>query len=302
MANAFLKPAVIARAALGLLMREIVLPGLVWRDPEAEFAGKIGDTVTVRLPARATARTRNLRDHTNPITVDDLNETAIPVALAKDVYHAASITDEELTLDITDFGAQVLGPQVRAVAEGMENQLAATMTGAAYATSLALGGADAYDLAVDARTALTKALVPTTDRFIVLGADLEAKFLKSTKLSDVDRSGSESALREARLGRIAGFDTYLSMAIPPNIGFAFHRTAYTLVTRAPIVPQGATAGGSQSYAGFSIRWLRDYDAPFLRDRSVVNAYTGTAVVADGPDGPDTDTAPDFVRAVKLTLA
>jgi hypothetical protein len=81
-ANAFLKPQVIARAALGLLMREIVLPALVWRDPEPEFAGKIGDTVTVRLPARATARTRNLRDHSVPITVDDLNETAIAVSLA----------------------------------------------------------------------------------------------------------------------------------------------------------------------------------------------------------------------------
>lgn len=301
MANTFLKPTVIARAALGLLMRDIVLPALVWRDPEKEFAGKIGDTVTVRLPARATARTRNLRDHATPITVDDLTETAIPVALTTDVYHAAAVNDEELTLDIDDFGERVLMPQVKAVGEGLENMLATAMTGAAYPTTLAVGAADFYDIAVDSRTALNKALVPTTERFMVLGADLEAKALKSPKLTDTDKSGSDSALREARLGRIGGFETYLSMAIPANVGFAFHRTAYVLANRAPQVPQGATAGGAETYKGFSLRWIRDYDAPFMRDRSVVNSYVGAGIVADGPDGADAGTAPDFVRAVKITL-
>jgi hypothetical protein len=300
-ANTWIKPTVIARAALGLLMREIKLPALVWRDPQADFAGKQGDTVTVRLPARAKARKRTLRDHSTPITVDDLTETAVPVKLTDDVYHAAGITDEELTLDVADFGAQVLQPQVRAVAEGLEDQLVTAMTAPAYATTLALGGTDAYDFAVDARTALNKALVPTTDRFLVLGADLEAKFLKHPKMSDVDRAGTDSALRDAFLGRIAGFESYLSLAIPADVGYAFHRTAYTLVTRAPVVPEGAVTGGTETYAGLSMRWLRDYDALYLRDRSILNSYVGAAAVIDGPDGPDQNTTPDFVRAVKLTL-
>jgi hypothetical protein len=198
-------------------------------------------------------------------------------------------------------GEQVLMPQVKAVAEGLEGMLATAMTGAAYPTSIAVGAIDFYDIAVDARTALNKALVPTTDRFLVLGADLEAKALKSAKLTDVDKSGSDSALRDTRLGRIGGFETYLSMAIPPTVGFAFHRTAYVLANRAPVVPQGATAGGSESYKGFSMRWIRDYDAPCMRGRSVVNSDAGAGIVADGPDGADAGVAPDFVRAVKLTL-
>lgn len=301
MANVFLKPQTIARAALGLLMREIMLPGLVWRDFEREFSGKIGDTVTVRIPARATARTRALRDHSTPITVDDLSESSLPVKLTTDVYHAASVTDDELTLDIEDFGAQVLMPQVKGVAEGLENLLASTMIAASYANSLALGAGSAYTLAVSARNALNKAFVPTGDRYMVLGADLESAFLNDPKLSDVDKSGQTSALREARLGRIAGFETFLSMAIPAGTGFAFHRSAYILANRAPVVPQGAVSGGSESYGGFALRWLRDYDAPYLRDRSVVNSYIGATVVADGPDGADPGTDPDVVRAVKLTL-
>ncbi|MEV6601470.1 hypothetical protein AB0M36_32145 [Actinoplanes sp. NPDC051346] len=49
-----------------------------------------------------------------------------------------------------------------------------------------------------------------------------------------------------------------------------------------------------------MRWIRDYGAPNLRDRSVVNCYIGTGIITD-TDGPDEGTAPDFVRAVKLTL-
>ena len=57
-------------------------------------------------------------------------------------------------------------------------------------------------------------------------------------------------------------------------------------------------GQSQSYASMAMRWIRDYDAQYLRDRSVVSVFTRINVVADGPDGPDTGTAPDFVRRCK----
>ncbi|HEX8626732.1 MAG TPA: P22 phage major capsid protein family protein [Catenuloplanes sp.] len=301
MANAFLKPTVIARTALGLLQREIVLPALVWRDAVADFTGAQGDTVTLRVPARLTARTMPMRDRTNPIVVDELTETKVDVSLDTHVYNAVAVTDEELTLDISDFGTQVLQPQIRAVAEGLENQLAAEMVAASYATTVTVDRAKPEDTVVDARAALNKANVPMGDRFLVLGADMESVFLKAEGLKKADESGSDSALREASLGRIRGFGTYVSNAIPANVGYAFHRSAYVLGMRAPVVPDGAAFGRSESYAGMSMRWLRDYDALFLRDRSVVSVFTGTNHVADGADGPDAGTAPDFVRAVKLVL-
>lgn len=300
MPNTFLKPTVIARTALGLLMREIVLPQLVWRDAVRDFTGAQGDTVTVRVPARATARTRALRS-AGPITVDDLTETAIPVQLTTDVYHAAGLSDEELTLDIGDFGAQVLMPQIKGVAEGLENLVAGVMSAAAYPTSLVLDATKPEDTLTDAGAALSKANVPKSDRFAVVGPDMAARFLKSEAIKRVDASGSDSALRDAMINRVSGFTIFESNAIGAGIGYAFHRTAYVLGTRAPVVPQGATSGGTEQYAGFAMRWIRDYDALNLRDRSIVNSYAGAAIVADGPDGPDAGTAPDFVRAVKLTL-
>lgn len=310
MANTFIKANRIVGAALGLLEREIVLPALVWRDAGGDFAGAGGDTISIRVPARTTARTRTLRgarptasEGEGIITMDNLTETKVDVTLDTDVYNAIPVTDEELTLDITDFGTQILAPQVRAVAEGIENAVAAEMTGATYATTLTLDTTDPYKTLVDARVALNKQNVPMAERVVVVGADMEGLFLKSDRLARVDQSGTDSALRNATIGRLAGFgDVVVSNGIPPNVGFVFHRTAFVLSMRAPAVPAGVNFGQTQTFQNLAMRWIRDYDARNLQDRSILNVYIGTNIVADGPDGADVGTDPDFVRAVKLVLA
>lgn len=291
MASTFLKPTVIARQALGLLERELVLPALVWRDAGGDFAGAGGDTISLRVPAKTTARTRTLRgargassEGTGIITMDDLTETKVDVTLDEAVYSAVPVTDEELALDIGDFGTQVLMPQVRAVAEGVENKVAAEMTGATYVTDLAVDTTDPYDTFVDARKALNDENVPFTDRFAVVGSEIEAMILKSDHLNRVDASGSDSALRDALIGRYAGFgQVYVSNALAGDVGFCFHRSAFVLSLKAPMVPQGASFGASQAYQGLAMRWLRDYDFRNVQDRSLVDVYVGSNIVADGPE-------------------
>jgi coat protein Gp5 len=289
MANVYLKADKIAAAALGLLEREIVLPGLVWRDAGGSFQGAGGDTISIRVPARTQARTRPLRG-TRPtasegngiITMDELTETKVDVTLDEAIYNAIPITDEELTLDISSFGQQILAPQVRAVAEGLENKLAAEMVGASYATTLNLDTGDPYKTLVDARVAMNKSNVPMSERTCVVGADLEGVFLKSDHISMVDKSGSDSALRDAVIGRVAGFgNIYVSNALPADVGFCFHRTAYVLSMRAPAIPDGASFGSSQAFQGLGLRWLRDYDFRNVQDRSLVDTYAGTNIIADG---------------------
>jgi hypothetical protein len=288
-ANTYLKATKIAAAALGLLEREIILPALVWRDAGGDFAGAGGDTISIRVPARTQARSRPLRgtrtsasEGTGIITMDELTEHKVDVTLDEALYNAVPITDEELALDITNFGQQILAPQVRAVAEGLEMKLADEMINATYATTLTVDTADPYNTLVDARVALNKANVPMSERTCVVGADLEGVFLKSEHLSMADKSGSDSALRDAAIGRVAGFGpVYVSNALPPNLGFCFHKTAYVLSMKAPVVPDGASFGSSQSAFGLAMRWLRDYDFRNVQDRSLVDVYAGTNHVADG---------------------
>lgn len=297
MANTFIKPTRIAAQALGLLEREIILPALVWRNAGGDFAGAAGDTISIKVPARTQARTRTLRgarpttsEGAGIITMDDLTQTKVDVTLDTAVYNAIQITDEELSLDIVDFGAEVAEPQVRAVAEGIENAVAAEMTGATYATTITLSNTDPYDGVVDARVALNKANVPMTERYLVVGADMEGIFLKSDELHQADKAGSDSALRQATIGSLAGFSqVVVSNALPSNVGFAFHRTAYVLGMRAPAVPSGATFGASRSAFGLAMRWLRDYDFRNVQDRSLFDTYIGTNIVADGANESQTVT-------------
>jgi hypothetical protein len=288
-ANTFLKAERIAAAALGLLEREIVLPALVWRDAGGSFRGAAGDTISIRVPARTTARTRPLRgsrptasEGEGIITMDELVETKVDVTLDEAIYSAVPITDEELTLDITSFGQQILAPQVRAVAEGLENKLAAQMLDATYAHTLALDTSDPYNTLVDARVQMNKDNIPMSGRTCVVGADLEGTFLKSEHLSMADKAGDNSALRDAAIGRVAGFGpVYVSNALPPDVGFVFHKTAYVLSMQAPVVPDGASYGTSQAYQGMAMRWIRDYDFRNVLDRSLVDVYAGTNIIADG---------------------
>lgn len=300
MAHTFIKADKIAATSLGLLEREIILPALVWRNAGGDFKGAAGDTITMRVPARTTARTRTLRgargtasEGNGIITMDELTETSVDVSLDTAVYSAVPITDEQLTLDISDFGAQIVEPQVRAIAEGIENAVVAEMTGASYASTITLSGAlltDPYDAIVDARVALNKVNVPMSERYLVVGSDFEGILLKSDELHQADKAGSDSALRDATIGRLAGFSqVVVSNALPANVGFAFHRTAYVLNMQAPAVPNGATYGASRAAFGLSMRWIMDYDLRNVQDRSLFDCYIGTNHVADGAESAEVQT-------------
>lgn len=294
MANEFITPSVIARTALSLLTRQIVLPSVVWQDFNVEFNGKIGESVTVRVPAYITAEEINVDDDRSAdITTTDVEETSFTVALTKYPYSAVPVIDEDFDLRIEDFATQVLLAQTRSVAEKIEGYLAATMTGATYETSLELDTTDPFNTVVDARKALNDANVPLADRYLAVGSEIEAHILKSELFHRADQSGGTSALRDAVIGRVAGFTVVSSNALESDEAYAFHRSAYILATRAPSIPTGVTAGSSASYGGLSMRWIRDYEANRLRDRSVVGAYAGTRVVED-------DDA--LVRAVQIVAS
>jgi hypothetical protein len=321
MASTFLLPTAIARATVDLLYRELVLARTVWADAiaPAEYEGKFNDTVTLRVPARRTARTRTLRAGTQ-IVNDDSNEYGVPVKLDTDVYNGAPITDEDLTLSITDFAAQILMPQIRAVAEGVEDQVAALLTGATYEASHTIDADDFqtsnvndwYKIANRARRILSESHVPMANRYLVVGTAIEEEILNNDKFIRNDSIGqsAESALREATIGRIAGFTVVTSTSIPDTDAYAYHRTAFVLAARGPRVPQGATMAVARSLseapgavgglAGIGVRWLMDYDYTNTTDRSLVNTWVGTAVVEDPQDITDPDSDKDLVRAVRIS--
>jgi hypothetical protein len=320
MANKFLKVGVIAQTMIDLLFRELVIARTVWTDavkPD-EFVNALDDTVTLRVPARRTARTRTLRGTGNAriLQLDDSNEFAVPVKLDSDIYNGAPITDEELDLDIVNFAQQVLMPQVRAVAEGIEDKLSNEITNAGYTASndILLSTSDPYDTVVDARKILNDNNVPKAGRTLLVGSAVEAALLKSDDFVRADARGpapAQSAFEESVIGRVAGFTVLQSNGLPEDEGYAYHRTAFVMAARTPKVPQGATFGQDvplsraenvqvgASMGGLSARWIMDYDPTIATDRSFTSTWVGTATVEDPDDFTDPNSAKSLLRAVRI---
>lgn len=309
MASVFIKAEKVVRTALGVLERDLVLPNLVWRDPGGSFVGAKNDTITIRLPAYTSARERVMRSGST-ITLDDLDETSVDVKLDTDVYKAVKISTEQLTLDIEDFNAQVLAPVMSAVTRKIEDKVAAQMMASVYKKQLVFDANDPWKSLVDARVALNNANVPPDGRFLAAGSAVEAALLKSDRVSLVQNSGDPQALRDATLGKLAGFQLVSVPGLDPDVAIAAHRTAFVLSTQVPVKSQGITWGETAQWNGFSMSVLADYDPTILSDRFVAHVYEGTATTYDRgtidangkfqatESGSD---SPILVRAVALVM-
>jgi len=310
----FIKAEKVVRTSLGLLEREIVLPRLVWRDAGGDFRGAKGDAITLRLPAYAVAKTRALRSGDSR-TKSALHERKVVVTLDTDVYMDVPVSDEELTLDIEDFGAQVLNPVNAAIARGLEDELVDTITGADYDLEDAIDLNDLKGSFAYARECLNKARVPAGGRTMLIGSEVDSALIQVDNLVRYDQSGTTDTLREAMVGRVYGFDVVVSNEIAPDEAFAFHQTAYVMSSRAPIVPAGAPWGASNAFAGLAIRNVRVFDPDEVEDRFIGDAWVGSNIVTDqgtldesgrftpSEDPDDTTPTPTdqkFVRAVHLT--
>ncbi len=293
MANTFIKATQVVQMARLLLQREIVLPQLVWSDfTKQNFQYAYNDTVTMAVPAVMDARKRTMRS-SDGLVADDLDETSVDVKLTEHVYKLLNITDEQLTLDIRDFGVQVLQPQMRAVAEGLEGVIVGALQGATPIDTVPFGPTDdAYKVVLSARKALNDANVPQEGRVLVVGSSVELALLESERISKASNSGdaiAAVALTDATIGRVAGFRIVQSNALDEDEAYAFHRTAVAFGAFAPAVPAGAAAGSQISEEGIGLRYLRDYNPTNSTgpvDRSLVDAFAGAASVEEGESGSE----------------
>lgn len=312
MAHEILKPEKWASAALGLLENERVLAGLVGRDSGADFVGAEGDAVNIKRPAILSGTREALRDMDGDdyagIKSEALRERSIQVRLTDHVYSAVDLSDAELSLDITNFGAQVLNPQSKAIADRIEFMLAAKLNGLTAEAKTVTGPEGVRAEIVALRKVLNKRNVPATGRILVVGVDVEELILNDPQFVRVDQSGSDAALRAAEIGRVAGFRVVVSTVLQDNRMVAFHPSAYTLVTRAPSVPEGAVKGESTAFGGVAMRAIKDYNSQTAKDRSFLSTFAGVGETTDfeityAADGSKTvSETPTMLRAAAVTIS
>mgnify|MGYP007100102798 FL=1 len=283
MANTLITPTVIAKTALATLYNATVFVPLVWRDFDADYEGAQRDTVTIRKPATFTAN-----DFTSTITVQDATETSTSVTLDTISDVSFAVTAKELSLNLEAFEERLVAPAMEALAQKVDGELAEALVDAAETSG---GGGSVTWSSSTASTVFTGELgavsklgrnkIPVSDRHAVFSPEGAGVCLKDSLFVEADKSGSTDALRDASLGRVFGFETYMSQALGSTNndagqadGIAFHRHAVALVTRPLAAPLGAEQAAIAEYKGLGLRVVKSYDISTKKDIVSVDLLYG----------------------------
>jgi len=117
MANNLLTISKITNEALMVLENELTFTSEVDRNYDDQFAvvgAKIGATVNVRRPGRFIGTTGPA------LSVEDFNETSVPVTLSTQFHVDTQFTSQDLSLSLDMFSDRVLKPAVAAIANKMD--------------------------------------------------------------------------------------------------------------------------------------------------------------------------------------
>lgn len=129
----------------------------------------------------------------------------------------------------------------RSAAEGMAEDAdkfilsSISGTNAHQTASAVTTGDQAFDVIGLLRKVLNKAKVPQGNRVAVINAEFESVLLKAaSRITNVDQSGSPEGLRNANVGRLLGFDIYVSENLPivakPQV-VAWYKPAFSYVSQ-----------------------------------------------------------------------
>ncbi|TPG71162.1 P22 coat protein [Brevibacillus laterosporus] len=207
MANQFITVKQVAQEALLQLSNTTVMQGLVHTDYANEFK-KQGDTVQIRKPSTFVAK-----EFDKKIELQEINESSIDVKMDKIADVSVPITSKEMTQNIEDFNIQVLSPAVSALSQKIDMDIMSLYADIPYFYGVAGHSPDSLDYFAQAGKVLNNNKVPLSDRRLVFDPEAQARLLTIPSIVNAEKSGSTDALRNASIGKIMGFDNFMSQNV-----------------------------------------------------------------------------------------
>jgi P22 coat protein - gene protein 5 len=205
-------PELWAQEGLAILEENMVMANLVHRDFENEVA-KFGDVVNTRKPGEFKIRRKT--DGTT-LTQQDATAQNVPVALDQWFYSSFVIRDGEGSKSFQELSDIYLRPAMLTIARGVDRALLGRVhayLGGPKNRIGKLGGlspSTAKDWVLEAREKLNVNKAPMEGRRLVMAPNAETAMLKTDIfLKANERGDGGTALENATLGRILGFDTFM---------------------------------------------------------------------------------------------
>lgn len=209
MANTILTPDIIAKEALMVLESNLTMAGLVHRDYSSEFV-KVGDTITVRKPAKFVAK-----NFLGTVEAQDLTEGSVAVVMDRYRDVTVNVSSAELTLDISDFSTQVVTPALEAIAQAVDIDLLTVGVANASKTATVSGTPVIGDIAGVGK-ALDISKAPRTNRHLILPPTTLYKYNTLDNFAKASYKGDSEALKNSEIGMVYSCDTFMSQNCPEN--------------------------------------------------------------------------------------
>ena len=209
MANTLLTPDIIAMEALMVLESNLTMAGLVHRDYSNEFV-QVGDTITVRKPAKFVAK-----NFLGTVEAQDITEGSVDVKMDRYRDVTVNVSAKELSLDIKDFSAQVVTPALEAISQAIDIDLLTVGIAKAAKTAIVSGTPIISDIAGVGK-ALDVAKAPRTNRRLILPPDILYKYNTLDNFAKASYKGDSDALKNSEIGMVYSCETFMSQNCPEN--------------------------------------------------------------------------------------
>jgi hypothetical protein len=205
---------------LAVLEESMVMAGLVHRDFQNNVAN-YGDVVNTRRPGTFKAKRKTDSDS---IELQDASADNVQVPLNQHFYISFTIKDGEASKSFQDLLAIYVVPGMQGIARGIDRVICGQVHRflANRAGKLqGLSGTNSKDYLLEVRETMNKNLAYPNGRHLMLSPASETALLKTDMFIAADQRGDGgSALRDAMLGRVLGFDTYMVQNQPGVYGAA----------------------------------------------------------------------------------
>lgn len=284
MPNSLLSPTIITREALRILHANLNFIGNINKQYDSQFAnsgaspsGKIGPSLTIRMPNQFTVRSGWSRSN------QDIAETSqvLTVSTVKGIDFTFSQAD--LTLTIDQFGQRYLKPAMATLASNIEADALSMMLDVYNAVDDS-GAPFGYNEYPNARKILNRNLTPDTDRVATLTSTHAANFLKDIKGNFNPQESVSKAYLKGKIGQVSGFETYENTLLNPfQSGTAAATTGYT-ATLTSGSGTAVLAAGSTTFKKGDIVTFATVNAVDPETKATKNVLQQFVVTADYAGG------------------
>lgn len=283
-ASAFI-PEIWANRALEVMRERIVLSRLVTKDTDVA-AFQYGDVLHIPYPGTFTANDKTPDANVTIQTPAGGADITVQLNKHKEVsFLVEDVTRAQANQDLLD---RYVTSAAGALAKAVEQDLWAL-----YASLSTQIGTAAIDINAgtirQARKTLNDNLAPETGRAMVVSTKDEIALLADPELKEYFAFARSQAVAEANLGRVYGFDVWVSQLAPvvagtPNTTYnlAFHKEAFILAMRAlPAPPPNSGAKATtirDPESGLVLRVLYAYNPSLLGVQVTLDVLYGVGIL------------------------